>query len=61
MGPVHLSALFTAVVGLGFYGLIIFVIWKFYQILSKINDNLGEIKQAIAGNPVSGPEESGSS
>jgi len=41
--------------------LTVFVIWKFYQVLSKINDNLGEIKQAIAGIPVRGPEESGSS
>jgi len=41
--------------------LIVFAIWKFYQVLSKINDNLGEIKQAIAGIPARGPEESASS
>lgn len=34
-----------------FYGLmffaICFVVWKFYQILSKINDNIAGIKQAL--------------
>ena len=34
-----------------FYGLmffvIFFVIWKFYQILSKINDNIAGIRQAL--------------
>jgi uncharacterized membrane protein len=37
--------------GLLLYGLmiggIIYVIWKFYQILSKINDNIAGIRQAL--------------
>jgi hypothetical protein len=42
------------VLGLFFYGLmffvIFFVIWKFYQILSKINDNIAGIRQALERN-----------
>jgi hypothetical protein len=37
--------------GLFLYGLmffvIFFVVWKFYQILSKINDNIAGIRQAL--------------
>ena len=37
--------------GLFLYGLIFFVtffiIWKFYQILSRINDNIAGIRQAL--------------
>jgi hypothetical protein len=35
--------------GLMFFG-ILFVIWKFYQILSKINDNIAGIRQALERN-----------
>jgi hypothetical protein len=44
---------FAIVVAL--YGLIPFCIWKFYQILSKINDNLDGIKQAITEASARGP------
>jgi|HubBroStandDraft_4_1064222.scaffolds.fasta_scaffold107069_2 hypothetical protein len=32
--------------GLMFFG-IIYVVWKFYRILSKINDNIAGVKQAL--------------
>ena len=45
------SPAFFLGLGLLFYGLmfavILFVIWKFYQILSKINDNIAGIRQAL--------------
>jgi hypothetical protein len=38
-----------------FYGLMFFgtcfVIWKFYQVLSKINDNIAGIRQALERTP----------
>jgi hypothetical protein len=35
--------------GLLYYGLIFFCVWKFYQVLSNINDNLAGINRTIAG------------
>jgi hypothetical protein len=34
----------------GFYGFILVCLWKFYQIISKINDNLTGIRQAVERN-----------
>jgi hypothetical protein len=34
----------------GFYGFVLVCLWKFYQILSKINDNLTGIRQAVERN-----------
>ena len=39
-----------AFVGILFYGGIFFCVWKFYQVLSKINDNIAGIRQAIERN-----------
>ncbi|MGA2594206.1 MAG: hypothetical protein ABSH32_30260 [Bryobacteraceae bacterium] len=61
MGQVDqiLAVIPNVLIAIGVYGIIFCVIWKFYQILSKINDNLGGIKQAIAGIPVRGREDQG--
>jgi hypothetical protein len=37
------------------YGIPIFCIWKFYQMLSKINDNIAGIKRAIESNSTTPP------
>ena len=37
-------------IGLVFPGLIVFCLWKFYQLLSKINDNIAGIRQALERN-----------
>jgi hypothetical protein len=34
-------------IGLIYYAFVIFCAWKFYQMLSRINDNLTGIRQAI--------------
>jgi hypothetical protein len=44
-----------ALVGLLFYGAIFFCIWKFYQLLSKIDDNLAGIRQAVERGGTSRP------
>lgn len=35
-----LIAFFALVMGVAYYGILIYVVWKFYQMLSKINDNV---------------------
>jgi hypothetical protein len=54
VGLVGLVGFPMIVLVLFFYGLmffvIFFVIWKFYQILSKINDNIAGIRQALERN-----------
>jgi len=42
--------------GILFCGGIFFCVWKFYQVLSKINDNIAGIREAIARNGPSGPD-----
>lgn len=37
----------VASLGLAFYGVIFFCIWKFYQVLSKINGNIARISDAL--------------
>jgi len=32
------------------YGLMFFVLWKFYELLTKISDNLAGIRRAIEAN-----------
>ena len=34
-------------VGAVFYGVIFYVLWKFYQMFSKINENIAGIRQAL--------------
>jgi hypothetical protein len=43
--------------GIIFYGAIFFCVWKFYQILSKINDNITGIRQALERNGTSGADD----
>ena len=42
--------------GLLYYAFVLFCIWKFYQMLSSINDNLAGINRTIAGIARSGAE-----
>jgi hypothetical protein len=39
------------------WGIPIFCVWKFYQILSKINDNVAEIRRAVERNGATPPIE----
>jgi uncharacterized membrane protein len=50
----------------GFFGLVVycvvfFCVWKFYQILSKINDNVAGIRRAVERNAGDRPTNSHSS
>jgi hypothetical protein len=36
-------------IGFVYYAVVIFCVWKFYQMLSRINGNLAQIKLAIDG------------
>jgi len=51
MTTIGLQELFAlvpiALLGLLFYGLVFFCIWKFYAMLSKINDNMAGIRRAF--------------
>jgi len=38
------------------YGVLIYCVWKFYRLLSRINDNIAGIREAIARNGPSGPD-----
>ena len=39
-----------AVIGFAVYGVMFFVVWKFYQVLSHINQNIAGIKRALEQN-----------
>jgi hypothetical protein len=41
------------------WGLSIFCVWTFYQTLSKINDNIGGIRQAVERNDTTRPIHAG--
>jgi hypothetical protein len=47
-GPLTLIP--VALLGLLYYAAVIFCVWKFYQMISKINDNLAGIRQAMNRN-----------
>jgi len=36
-----------AVIGFAVYGVMFFVVWKFYQVLSHINQNIAGIKRGV--------------
>jgi hypothetical protein len=44
-----------ALLGLLYNGVIVYAIWKFYHLLSKMNDNIDGIRQALERNGRSGP------
>ena len=46
IGPPELLAI-VAVMGLLICGVVFFCIWKFYKMLSKMNDNLVGIRRAV--------------
>ena len=53
MRSIGMAGMFTAlasIVALGFYAIIFFVVWKFYQVIEKINQNLAGIRQAMERN-----------
>ena len=39
-----------AILGVAAYGVMFFVIWKFYQVLSHINQNIAGIKRVMEQN-----------
>lgn len=39
--------LFGCVIGIGFYALLSFALWKFSQTFSKINENIAGIRQVL--------------
>jgi hypothetical protein len=60
MGTLGFPGLFAVIpillFGLLFYGVIFFCIWKFYQMLSKINDNIAGIRLALVRNREDHPD-----
>ena len=50
IGLPELMAIFGGVAAVVFYGLIFFVLWKFYQMFSRINENIAGIKEALNRN-----------
>lgn len=38
---------FGGIVAVVFYGFVFFVLWKFYQTFSKINENIAGIRQVL--------------
>ena len=56
-GTPIVAFLSTALLGLLFYGAIFFCVWKFYELVSKINDNLAGIREALELRPAKAPEE----
>ena len=47
IGLPELLVALGSIVAFVFYGAVFFVLWKFYQVLSKINENIAGIKLAI--------------
>jgi hypothetical protein len=50
VGLPELMVALGGIVAIGFYGVMFFVLWKFYQVLSNINQNIAGIKSAIEQN-----------
>ncbi|HEY1493765.1 MAG TPA: hypothetical protein VGF49_04450 [Candidatus Solibacter sp.] len=50
VGLPELMVALGGIVAIGFYGVMFFVLWKFYQVLSNINQNIAGIKRAIEQN-----------
>jgi hypothetical protein len=55
MNNIGLPEIVVMLMSVAIYGLILLCVWKFYQLLSKINDNLSGIRQAIERNGAGGP------
>jgi hypothetical protein len=50
MGSLGVQELLMFLPVIGFCGIICFCVWKFYQMLSRINDNLAAIRHATERN-----------
>jgi hypothetical protein len=50
IGLPELLVIFGGAVGLLFYGFIFFVLWKFYQMFGRINENIAGIRRALESN-----------
>ena len=50
VGLPELMVAFGGIVAIGFYGVMFFVLWKFYQVFSNINQNIAGIKRALEQN-----------
>ena len=46
----ELLVVFGGLVGFAFYAIIFFILWKFYHMFGKINDNIAGIKQVLERN-----------
>ena len=47
IGAPELFAAMAGVIGLCVYAVMFFVVWKFYQLLGKINENIAGIRQVM--------------
>jgi hypothetical protein len=43
----ELLVMLGGAVGVAFYGFIFFILWKFYQMFGKINENIAGIRHAL--------------
>jgi hypothetical protein len=48
--PALVPGLVVFLLSIGFYALVAFALWKFYQIFSKINENIAAIRQVLHAN-----------
>jgi hypothetical protein len=47
IGFPELLLVFGGLIGFAFYAVIFFILWKFYQMFVKINDNIAGIGQPL--------------
>jgi hypothetical protein len=45
--PELIVLLFGGVIGVGFYAFLLLALWKFYQMLSRMNENIAGIRQLL--------------
>jgi hypothetical protein len=50
IGLPELLVVFGGLVGFAFYGIIFFILWKFYHMFGKVHDNIAGIKQVLERN-----------
>ena len=56
MSSLGFPEIFVLILPIAVYGVMIYCVWKFYGLLSKINDNVAGIREAIERNGRGGPE-----
>jgi hypothetical protein len=57
IGLPELLVLLGGAVGVAFYGFIFFVLWKFYQMFGKINENIAGIRHVLENSDPGRPSE----